>query len=394
MKLAIALVLLAACQGRKPESSSQDQPPVSAGSQTPADAVVAVDANLDACRAAAARVPALPRIQRTVALLNGCQPCGDWGPILGWSIPSSKGGPSRQAIEQGLLACHAFCEPNAKQRFFESLDAARESGTRRPWRLLGDICKAEVSAAPDGRYMGAAYFALDRVARMVGDPVLLAAIELPLPALTISGVGVELPSSPLIAPEAGPAALTINAKQLLLGSLTSAKLSATGVQIQGDYPGNVIEPKALAAALARPEVTGPVALLASQDIPASQIVEVVAAAGGHEIRLAVADLELLGWIIPGTVPIALTVPSARAPAGKGARFALDANAFEAAKAAKATPREQLTRAPVTIALDPSATVGGLANLLGALGYLEVKSVVLVNAPAKPAKPPARPAGKP
>jgi hypothetical protein len=96
------------------------------------------------------------------------------------------------------------------------------------------------------------------------------------------------------------------------------------------------------------------------------------------VRLAAADLELRGWIIPGTVPIAL----AARPRGRGVRLALDDTAVDAIKLAKATPRAQLTRAPVIIAVDPTATVASLANLLGALGYFDVKSAVLVKAPAR------------
>ena len=181
--------------------------------------------------------------------------------------------------------------------------------------------------------------------------------------------------------------VTVDASQLLLGTLPSAKLSPAGVQVSGDYPGTAIEPAALAAALSRPEHAGhPVTLLAPRELPATRIIDAVTAAGGHDIRLAVGDLELLGWTIPATVPVSLL---ARAPGRPGMRFALDATAFEALKAAKAATRDDLLRAPVTIAVDATATATSLANLLGTLGYSEVKSVVLVKAAARPAR-----AGKP
>jgi hypothetical protein len=69
------------------------------------------------------------------------------------------------------------------------------------------------------------------------------------------------------------------------------------------------------------------------------------------------------------------------------RLTLDDMAVEAIKAAQAAPRAKLTAAPVTIAVDPTATAASLANLLGALYYLEVKSVALARAPARP---PAKP----
>jgi hypothetical protein len=324
-----------------------------------------------------------------MALIKDCQPCGDWTPLLAWNTPVADGGPSYRAIEQVMLACKAFCEPNAKQRFLGTLDAARGQPTRTPWRFLGEICKAEVSAVPDTRFMGAPYFALDRIARALRDPSLLAAIELPLPALTITGVGIDLPSSPLAAPDAGPAALTIDASQTFLGSLPVARLSASGIQVSGDYPGAPIEPKALAAALAKPALAEhPAALLAPSGLAATRLIDVIGAAGGHDIRLAVATQGPPGWIIPGTVPISLIAKPAAARAA-GVRLALDATADEAIKAARATSRADLLRAPVTIDLGNTATVAGLATLLGALGYFEVKAVVLTTSTAKPptTKPP-------
>ncbi len=376
--IGLAIALAWACKGGQRDNPPQNQPPPPA---VPVDAGV-IDGDLGACRAAAARAPSLPRTQRTVTVLQACQPCGDWGPLLAWDIPTDKGGPTRAVIEQGMVACNAFCSSNAKQRFFSALESARGQDVRTPWRLLGELCRAEVSAVPDARFMGAPYFALDRAARMLGDAV----VELPLPAVSVSGYGMELPTAPMVAPEAGPTALTIDPGQFLLGSLPIAKLTATGVQILGDYPGTALAPAALAAALARPELAGqPVAVIAPRQLPAARLVEGVAAAGGHDLRLAVADLELRNWIIPGTIPISLTT---RPGGAASVRLVLDATAVEAIKAAQATPREALLRAPVTIAIDANATVATLANLLGALGYLDVKSVVLVKAPR--GRPPAKP----
>src|SRR5262249_36885823 len=140
----------------------------------------------------------------------------------------------------------------------------------------------------------------------------------------------------------------------------------------------------LAAALARPEHAGPVAVLAPRELPAARLLDAIRAAGGHELRLAVGDAELPGWTIPVTIPIALGASAAR----PGLRLVLDASAFEAMKAAKAAPRAELTGGPVAIVLDDTVTVTALANLLGALGYLDVTAVALVRAPR------ARPTGKP
>ena len=384
----LAIVVLAACKASRRESPAQD-PPKPAGAGL-ADAGPA-DANLDACRTTAARVPSLPAPQRAQALIDGCHPCGDWTPLLAWNTPAADGGPPRTAIEQAMLACKAFCDPSAKQRFLGTLDAARGQATRAPWRYLGEICKAEVSAVPDARFMSAPYFALDRIARAIGDPGLLAPIELPLPALGMNGVGFDLANSPSTAPEAGPAVLTVDAGQISLGSLPTARMSATGLAVAGDYPGSDVEPKALAAALARPELAGqPIALLAPSGLAATRIVEVIGAAGGHDLRLAVASPGPRGWTLPGTVPISLTAkPGAGGTGGTSIRIPLDATALDAIKTAKATPRADLVRAPVTIAVDRTATVASLASLLGALGYFEVKAAVLT-APAAP--PPGKPAG--
>jgi hypothetical protein len=398
-KLALAIAALAACQsgqnqggqgatgsGSNAQAATRPGPPgATHGSSppaAPADAGIA-DANLDACRAAAARVPGLPPAQRTVALLEGCQPCGEWGPLLAWDIPTADGGPTRAAIERGMSACKAFCDGAAKQRFFDALESARGQDTRKPWRVLGELCKGEVSAVPDARFMTAPYFAIDRAARLVGDASLLAQIELPLPAISISGSGMELPTSAVVVPEAGPATLTVDAGQFLLGSLPTARLSPAGIRVAGDYPGARIEPKALAAALGKHGLAGnPIALIAPRQLPAVRIYEAVAAAGGHDLRLAVARLELRNWILPATVPVTLTArPGRRA----GVRLGLDDTAVDAIKAAQRTPRAKLASAPVVIAVDPSATAASLANLLGALHYLDVKSVVLARAPARPSR---------
>src|SRR6185369_15331431 len=108
------------------------------------------------------------------------------------------------------------------------------------------------------------------------------------------------------------------------------------------------------------------------------------------LRLAVASPGPRGWTLPGTVPISLTAkPGAGGTGGTSIRLPLDATALDAIQTAKATPRADLVRAPVTIAVDRTATVASLASLLGALGYFEVKAAVLT-APAAP--PPGKPAG--
>jgi len=150
--VALALVVLAACKGsRGHRSSAESSPPPSA----PADAAAVADADLEACRAAAALVPSLPAPQRAQALLDACRPCGDWTPLLTWNTLQIEGGPTRAAIERAMLACHAYCGAGARQRFLDTLDGARGQSTRQPWRLLGEACGPAVSAVPDARFMSA-----------------------------------------------------------------------------------------------------------------------------------------------------------------------------------------------------------------------------------------------
>jgi hypothetical protein len=377
-RIALVACALASCKGRR-EASPPD--PVPAGD------AAAPDANLAACRAAAAGVPSLPPARRAQALLDACQPCGPWQTLLDWNTPPASGGPSRAAIEQRMIACDAFCEPNARQRFLAVLDQTRGQPTRGPWRHLGEMCKTQVSAVPDARFMGAPYFALDRIARALGRTGDLAVlrIEVPLPALSLSGVGMELPEAPRVDPDAGPDVLSVDSADILLGALPSARLSDTGLAVSGNYPGAVIAPDRLAARLAAPPAEGavrrPIVVLAPRALAAVRIAQVVAAAGGQDLRLAAAIAGPGGWIVPGAVPVAL----AGRPAG-GVRLALGASSDAAIAAARAASRSDLHRAPPTIEVDAAATAGGLAGLLGTLATLDVTTAAVVAAPAAVPKP--------
>ena len=363
------IATLAACKSRQAERVPSDPPAA-------IDAQLGADANLDGCRAAAARIPDLPAPARAQALLDACRPCGDWAPLLSWSQAATEGGPTRAAIERAMVACHAYCDTGAKQRFLGSLDAARGQGIQAPWRVLGEMCKDAVSAVPDARYMSAPYFALDRIARALGDPAVLAAIELPLPAVSVTGVGLDLPSAPATTSDPGSTALTVYAGQILLGTLPTARLSPSGLAVSGDYPGTELPLRALAARLAAPELSGrPIALLAPGGLAASRIVDVLGAAGGHEVRLAVATPGPGGWMLPRVVPVAVAAPPARPG---GLRITLGADPVAALEASRAAPP-----AGVSIALEPAATTENLARLLGTLAERGARSAVLLKVPGKP-----------
>lgn len=365
MKRALLAVALLGCHDKPAE------PPAPAPIR---DAAPPPDANLDGCRTAIPAIAKLAPSQRAKALFDACKPCGSWDPLLQWNRTEDSGGPSRRAIEDAMTACNAYCDANAKQRFLGILDQSRGQPARGPWRALGEACKAAVSAEPDTRQMSAPYFALDRIARSLGDAALLAQIPLPLPALSVTGVGVELPVAPAIPAEAGPASLTVAASELVLGALPIATLAPDGVHVAGDYPGAPVQLKALAKQVA---ALGTVAIVAPRELPAARIADVVAAAA-HPMQLTVAAGGPGNWSLPGALPVTLGAKAAPA----GFRIALGADAGDAVRTAKLAKPGALTAAPVTIAVAPGATVAGLASLIGALGFLEVREAALVKS-AKP-----------
>lgn len=365
---------LVACGDEKAPPKSQP-PPVPVA---PPDAAPAVATDWDQCKAALAGAPKLPAPRRASALIDACTPCGDWTPLLDWQKPHADGGPTRDAIEAAMLACKAYCDPNAKQRFLGTLDAARGKHTRGPWRWLGEICKAEVSAVPDGRYVTAPYFALDRIARAVAAKPdlapLLAAIEIPLPAVSVTGAGIELLESPTVAPDPGAAAITISDRAVQLAAMPRGKLGAEGVTIvsKGEpYPGvAVATPKAFATQLATLAAPDPIALFAPPGLPARRVLDALALTGDHEVRFAAAIRGApLGWELTGTVPVAL-----RTKGATKLTLTLGATADDAIKAAK--DRKAELAGGVSIALGKDATVAGLAKLVGALVYFDVKQVVV------------------
>jgi hypothetical protein len=358
---------------------SKEAPPPPAPPPPPADAAVPAPPPSDwtvQCAQILAGVPRVPATRRAMQVIDGCRPCGDWTPLLKWADQAI----SRAAVDAAMTGCKAFCSGAAKQKWNDSLDDARGTKQRTPWRHLGEICKAEVSAVPDSRFMSAPYFALDRIARAAAaDPKLaplLAAIELPLPPVTITGSGLELPESPATMPDAGVWAITVTVSEVRIGKLPRAKLGADGVTvIQGDdpYPGALVPPAKLAAAIDKLDGAA-VAVIAPTKMPAKRLLDVIAARGKHDLRLAVAASGApQSWTLAGLVPV--TMVAARK--GDKTTLALDEDADAAVKAAK---EKGAAIGTVTITLGPNATVAGLAKLLGALAYFDVASAALT--PAK------------
>jgi hypothetical protein len=250
----------------------------------------------DSCRATAAKLGDVPLDARVKTLLDACQVCGPWQPILEWRTLQTAGGPTRAAIEQAMLGCTAFCDPTAKERFLGTLDEARGKSSRGPWRHLADVCKGAVSAVPDARYASATMFALDRIAR-AASPI---AADLPLPALSLSGVGVDLPRSPAALPTAPRAQLTIIGDEAHVGLLPIAHLTAAGVVT--DY-GSDVYPGAVAAdpgaALGS---ASDVVILAPAKLPASRVTDVVAKLHAAHVLLGAAIDAPDGWELVGTMP--------------------------------------------------------------------------------------------
>lgn len=373
MRFAIVLALVACGDDKAPPKPTPVPIPL-----VP-DAAVATASDWDRCKAALAGAPKLPAPRRASTLIDACTPCGDWTPLLDWQKPRAEGGPTRDAIEAAMLACKAYCDPNAKQRFLGTLDAARGKHTRGPWRWLGEICKGEVSALPDGRFVTAPYFALDRIARAVAAKPdlapLLAAIEIPLPAVSVTGAGIELLESPTVSPDAGAAAITISDRAVQLAAMPRAKLGATGVTVvsKGEpYPGVAVPTaKAFTTQLATIGSADPIALFAPPGLPARRVLDALALTGEHDIRLAAQIRGApLGWELTGTVPVAL-----RTKGATKVTLALAASPDDAIKDAQARKAE--LAGGVSISLAKDATVAGLAKLVGALVYFDVKQVVLV-----------------
>ncbi len=350
-------------------------PPVGSGSAQPKaiDAAVAPD-DWATCEAALKGAPTQPATRRADAIIAACHPCGDWTPILTWNKLPADGGPTRTQIEDAMVGCKAYCAPNAKMRFLGTLDDARMKGSRTPWRELGEMCREQVSAVPDARYMSAPYFALDRIARDVaarpGGPELLKPIEIPMAPVSVSAVGVQIPDAPLSKPELMRVGVTVTMSDVHIGTLPVATLGAAGVTVTGDaYPGTTIAIKDLPA-----EVTkrgGTAAVFAPTGMAASRLAALVANGADETLYLAVTSRA--GAY--GIVPVALKNP--RTQKKPGLRLTLGASPDEAVKAIKAaSTTAQLTTGTVMLALDKTATVGSLATVIGALAFFEVPAVAL------------------
>ncbi len=280
----------------------------SAGSAAPAPVIDWVK-----CESALKKAKTMATFARGQVIIDGCAPCGDPKALLDWTTLPEQGGPTRPAIEQALVACHAFCDPNAKQRFFGALDTSRGTTSRAPWRYLGEMCKEQVSAMPDARLSSAPLLLLDRIGRAIaghgGDAAnALADLDVGVPAVTITSIGPALPTVPGTLATPPAKAVSLIGDDTFTGDLPVGHLGAAGVAVTGDYPG---KPATLAQVGTAFE--GKAIVLAPLATPARRIVDLVAAAGDGRLYLAAdAPGAPEGWILAGAIDIPLRSGGANA----------------------------------------------------------------------------------
>src|SRR5262245_13178780 len=110
---------LVACKGKDEPSAVPAPVPITQPDAAPA-------ADWLACENALRAASKLPATRRVQAIIDGCKPCGDWKPLLDWHSERTEGGPTRPQIEDAMLACKAYCDAGAKQRFLATLDDRSE----------------------------------------------------------------------------------------------------------------------------------------------------------------------------------------------------------------------------------------------------------------------------
>jgi len=287
-RLVLVLVLVLGCH-KKP---AQEAPKRDAGP---------IEIDWARCEQALSDSSTLPDSQRTKALLDGCPVCGDWKPLIEWGTLTEDGGPKRLDIMARMDSCRAYCNSDAKRRFNATIDEARGRNSRAPWRYLGEQCGQQVSAVPDARFMSAPYFALDRIARAVAahssdDAALLAKLDLPLPAFSLTGAGLELPDPPENTTPAPAIHITLLGDGVHVGRLPRARLGPNGVTVDfgGEpYPGPAVALDKVSAAVHAldPSPHPRVALFMAAKAPTEPYDALVQ---------ATPDLELVVAVIPAT----------------------------------------------------------------------------------------------
>ncbi|MFN0253478.1 MAG: hypothetical protein ACKV2T_41805, partial [Kofleriaceae bacterium] len=233
---------------------------------------------------------------------------------------------------------------------------------------------------PDGRFVTAPYFALDRIARWASaqpdGAKLLEPIVISLPAVSQTGVGVKLPDSAVTKPDILPVQITVTASTMNVGPMPIAKLAANGVLPQGEpYPGTSAESTKAQPNKLRDlamKLGDRVALFANPQVPATRIRDAAAWSGMGGYLAVTSSMGPVGWPQHGISPVKLTVGK---PSPTEIAIILDDTGATAMAEVKKLGADAAKKS-IRIVLEPNATVGGLATLLGALAYFEVTQVNL------------------
>jgi hypothetical protein len=294
----LAFALVAAACGKHDEPAKSKPPPAPVMDWTRCEKQIATLAGIHG------------DTERVQALIAACPVCGDWTPVIDWAKPRSEGGPSVQAIADRMTACDAWCNTKAKDFFLASLDTARGTNQRSPWRYLADECKDKVSAVPDCRYESAPYFALDRIGRAVAAHGGTAADDLgrfyiALPPISMTGSAIDVPEVAIDGDEIADnePILTVLGDQLYESHRERAHLTASGVQLvaREGYPGQAVTAATFHA-------DGPsVAVIAARGMRAKQLLALLPPM--RVVNLAVrARAKLSGWPMIETVQVDTSTP--------------------------------------------------------------------------------------
>jgi hypothetical protein len=251
----------------------------------------------------------LPLGGKPKAIIDACPVCGgDWTPLLRWNFEPANGGPRREQIEQIMVACNGFCTGDSKLKFMAAVDKARGKNVDTPWRQLAVACKDQVNGATDERFMSAPFFALDRIARAAAAKGFTLA-TLPLPAVAVGGIGPVLPEVDAVV-SAGRFHITVLGDQITIGKLPVGEMTAHGITVTTDYPGEAVKLDELAeklTALVAGDKTQPIMLIAPQGMAAQPLVPIIAAASTvAPVQLAARAHESPeGWQLVGAIHIGL-----------------------------------------------------------------------------------------
>lgn len=368
--LALLVAALGSCDGGK-KSRFAEPPAPPGGNAAAGDGAWAAR-----CAAAITELDELAAHERPAALLRACPVCE----VEAVAARPFDGSPSwLEQLDFAITSCGGYCKPTARKDFLQYIKHDLDSGSvgARAWRELGEACPAELGVRPETRaYVGATWFALERVARGMAQRLpdaarsgLWAQATFPLPALPPEGNGLELapvPAGSAVVPP-GRFAVTVLAKETLVARLPWAKLAAGRIEIDGFYPGEPVTD--LTALNAEATEENPAALFAPRGLPAAYVVYALSSLD-RPVRLAVATTPLLvDYAPPMVLPVLLNV-----------RSAADATVVRLTPPLDALV---LPPGPLILPIEPTTTVEELVAVLVRAG---ARTVTLTLASKRPPDP--------